>query len=218
MKIQLFDDSLDILKCILWQYNDATNLQSLLEQKQTWYDEEYRDFWENWFVNCFQLDTLNEFGCDLWSIILGVNFFVEIPPVNNTPAFGFNPYGLNFYNGNFWQSSEVQGLSLTQKRLVLKLRYYQLIARGTIPETNRFMKQVFGDEGTVYVQDLYDMTFAVYVFDFVPDSQTLFVLQQFDLLPRPAGVGILLTILNRIPFGFDPFDTNFYDGNFIGQT
>jgi len=217
MKKQLFDDSVDILRCILWQYNDAENLQSLIKQKQEWYDESYRDFWDDWIVNVFTLETLNDFGCSVWSIILGINFTVTIP-ASTTPSWGFDPYNKNFFNGNFGNASQgEQGATLKQKRLILKLRYYQLIGRGTVPESNRFMKDVFQNDGTVFVQDLYDMTYAVYVFDFMPDSQTLFVLQQYDLLPRPAGVGILLTIANRIPWGFDPYDTNFFNGNFIGQ-
>ena len=34
MNIQEFDFSVDILQALLWQYNDATKLQALLQKKQ----------------------------------------------------------------------------------------------------------------------------------------------------------------------------------------
>ncbi len=36
--IQNFDYSVNLLQALLWQYNEAKNLQGILEAKQTWYD------------------------------------------------------------------------------------------------------------------------------------------------------------------------------------
>ena len=214
MDRQVFDDSVDVLKALLWQYNDATNLQGLLESKQSWYNSEYEDFWNTWFDDVFNIDTCNDFGASVWAIILGISFTVQFPP-QDSPSWGFDPYNLNFFSANFGAASQTsKTVNLTQKRLILKLRYFQLISRGTIPETNQFMDYLFRNEGTVFVQDLYDMTYAVYIFDFAPTSQTLFVLQQYDLLPRPAGVGVQLQIVTRSAFGFAPYNLNFYSANF----
>ncbi|MEG7685973.1 DUF2612 domain-containing protein, partial [Listeria monocytogenes] len=75
----------------------------------------------------------------------------------------------------------------------LRLRYYQLVSRGTVPEINAFLKLMFGDQGLVYTIDNHDMTFVTYFFTFIPDAQTKFILYNYDLLPRPAGVGVQLT-------------------------
>lgn len=119
----------------------------------------------------------------------------------------------NFDRGYlFDDNGGVQGLDLEQKRLVLRLRFFQLISRGTVPETNRFLKALFGHLGEVYVLDGLDMT-ATYVFRFQPPSAVLYVLERFDLLPRPAGVSIRIQINPRDVFGFAPYYLNFDRGS-----
>ena len=70
--IQEFDFSVDLLQAILWQYNNATSLQSLLNSEQAWVIENQTEFWENWLRDVFDLRTANEFGLSVWSIILGI--------------------------------------------------------------------------------------------------------------------------------------------------
>ena len=77
--IQLFDFSVDLLRAILWQYNDATRLQSLLQQKQDWYNEQQTEFWSSWYRDVFNLDTANDFGLAVWSIILEVPLTIGVP-------------------------------------------------------------------------------------------------------------------------------------------
>lgn len=126
-----------------------------------------------------------------------------------------NPTGFrkNFNRGNFAPSSSGIKLTTAQKRLVLQLRYFQLVTRGAIPEINRFLNYVFADLGKVYVLDGLDMTIN-YVFTFLPPSQLRFVLESFDVLPRPAAVGVNYVVTVRETFGFGPFHTNFNRGNF----
>lgn len=215
MNIQTFDFSVNLLKALLWQYNDAKNLQSLLEQKQDWYSSEFTEFWDEWYRDVFDLNTCNDFGASVWAIILGVQFTVQVVPDKTRLSFGYGVYHTNYFNGNYANSDNTSiPLNITQKRLVLKLRYYQLIARGTVPETNRFLKYIFGDQGLVYVLDQYDMSYVVYVFLYQPDSQTAFVLDNYDLLPRPAGVGVQYVVISRQVFGYGPYNTNYFDGNY----
>ena len=49
MNIQQFDYSVDVLNVVLWQYNEAKNLLSLLNDKQAWLDVNQTAFWENWY-------------------------------------------------------------------------------------------------------------------------------------------------------------------------
>lgn len=122
MKIQSFDYAVDILQTILWQYNDATNLLSVLNQKQNWYDDYQQKFWDNtaetqhcwidrttnlqvcatiprgWFQDVFDLANANLFGLAVWSIVLDLPLFVRADVTPNTLIFGFNAY-VSGYSG-----------------------------------------------------------------------------------------------------------------------
>lgn len=228
-QIEALDYSVDALRALLWQFNQAERLESLIQSKQAWYDENQRDFWDAWFRDVFDLRTANAFGCQVWARILGLSLSVSTGPTPLTnPTFGFGAESgppntnQNFQNGNFGQlGSESTSLTVEQSRMLLRLRYFQMISRCTVPEINRFMSIVFGDLGTVYVQDLNDMSFVVYVFDFSPDSDLTFLLDNFDLLPRPAAVGSTYVVLSRLTFGFGHDDgsdngfENFENGTFV---
>ena len=60
--IQQIDYTVNVLRPLLWQYNQADNLRGLLELKQVFYDREQRDFWQNWYRDVFDLRTANDFG------------------------------------------------------------------------------------------------------------------------------------------------------------
>lgn len=213
--IQSLDFSVNILRALLWQYNNAPRLEALLTQKQAWYDEEQTEFWSNWVVDVFDLRTANAFGMKVWAIILGLPLVVSVGPSETTaPAWGFGALRQNFGRGNFGRSgSGTISLTLEQQRLVLRLRYFQLVGRCNVPEINKFMIAVFGDQGLVSVTDNLDMTMS-YTFGFAIDSQLAFVLRNFDLLPRPSTVGIDYAVLARPVFGFGVYNRNFFDGNF----
>jgi hypothetical protein len=145
--IQMFDLSVNLLQAILWQYNDAENLQALLVAKQAWYNSNQQAFWQGWIANVFNLDTADEFGLGVWSIILGLpNFINQSSPGPEIPVFGFDGSGgVNFDNGILaLPNGSSVVLSVATQRLVLQFRYFQLCSSGTVPETNRFLAFLFG--------------------------------------------------------------------------
>ena len=189
-RVQVFDPSVNVLRALLWQYNDAPNLQALLQAKQTFYDEQHRQFWQDWLTDVFDLDTANEFGLSVWSIILDLPLFsqTDASPADY-PAFGFGPFGLNFDHSNFaTDPGSANRLSTEQRRLVLKMRFRQLTSDGSVSDINRIIRDVFG-QGRGHVLDNNDMSIT-YVF--TPDlSSTLKeVLDTFNVLPRPSGVAL----------------------------
>jgi len=211
MKIQEFDYSVDLLRALLWQYEDATRLQSLLADKSAWYADNQTQFWTDWYNDVFNLQTANDFGCSVWGIILGIPLSLNLPGTGARSVWGFGPFNSNFENSNFGRdASGVGALTTDQKRLVLRLRYYQLISDGSVPFTNFVLNEIFG-QGKVL--DGYDMT-ATYVFDTQLPSTVIAVLEQFDLLPRPAGVEINILINPTNVFGFAPYYLNFENGTF----
>mgnify|MGYP006921409107 CR=1 FL=1 len=213
-QIQAFDFSVDLLRALLWQYNGAARLELLVRQKQAWYDENQKAFWEDWTRDVFDLRTANDFGLSVWAIILDIPLAVASQGDDpNKPIWGFGQYHENFTNGNFASISSSQ-LSTEQKRLVLRLRYFQLVTRGTIPEVNAFFAYLFDPLGLVYVNDGYDMT-ARYVFNFPLSSALEMVLTEYDLLPRPAGVKIDYVVIGGADgWGFGRYHENFTNGNF----
>ena len=213
-QIQTLDFSVDLMRALLWQYNDATRLQSLVSQKQDWHDTNQKDFWENWVKDVFDLRTANDFGLAVWAIILDIPLAVEsgADPVDK-PVWGFGEYRENFTNGNFASTSSA-ALTTEQKRLVLRLRYFQLVNTGAVPEINKFLAYVFAPLGKAYVNDGLNMT-ARYVFEFPLPSALELVLTEYDLLPRPAAVKIDYVIKGEADgWGFGRYHENFTNGNF----
>lgn len=224
VRVQAFDFTVDLLQAILWQYTKAVRLQRLLELKSEYYEENQTQFWTDWITDVFDLQTANDFGLAVWAQILNVPLVATTPATDDRPVFGFGAdapppenSNLNFFNGNFGQDQDgTVSLNTEQKRLVLRLRYFQLTSTGAPPEINAAMRAVFLDRyGIVHVLDGQDMTMS-YVFDFIPPSNVLFVLQNFDVLPRPAGVELNIEVTPRDRFGFAPYYQNFEHSNFRG--
>jgi hypothetical protein len=356
--IEEFDFSVDVLSALLWRHNEANVLQSLLQSKQNWYQQNHTQFWTDWCTNVFNLDTANEFGLSVWAQILGVPLQL-IVPANTGPQFGFDfpelitdradtggtwghagtvtitsgqadpnggtkavllnltgntggakvsmspiasgiPAGtvtlsfqaklisgtqgtlasdingstlgnwpalstsawttvtltatlgaaqtlfnllsstsstcqvavfnpqlkantaitngrMNFNQGNFGVSQAGVGLTIDQKRILLKLQYYKLISRCTVPEINARIKAILGQYGSVYVLDGNNMRYVTYVFGFQPNSALQFILENFDVLPRPAGVGVKYIVSTRPAFGFGSSNQNFNNGTFWAE-
>lgn len=213
-QIQALDFSVDLMRALLWQYNDAARLEALVRQKQTWYDANQSAFWSDWVADVFDLRTANDFGLSVWAIILDIPLVVAsaVDPVDK-PIWGFGQYRENFTNGNFAAISS-SALSTEQKRLVLRLRYFQLVNDGAVTEINAFFAYLFAPLGPAYVKDGYDMR-ARYVFEFPMPSALEVVLTEFDLLPRPAGVKVDYVIIGDADgWGFGRYHENFTNGNF----
>ncbi len=245
--IQEFDYSLNLAQVLLWQYNEAVNLQSLVEAKQAWYDQNFQTFWESWFENVFDLQTADPFGLLIWCIILNLPYFIYQGDNDGATIFGFNAY-ISFptlentyenFNGigtsppssqlgaNFSDIGSDLILAEEAQRFILRLRYFQLANRGDIVDINNFL-QFLGSTtpapygGSMWVLEDYGMRMT-YVFNFPLPPILLRVLYEYDLLPRPAGVG-LRYIDSTVPvWGFNQvvdFPTlentyqNFNNGNF----
>lgn len=192
--IETFDYSSDLLRSLLWRNNSAPNITALIQNKQDYFNSDSRDFWTAWAIDVFDLRTANEFGLNVWSIILGfpISIVTTVPPAANS-NWGFGPNRINFNNGNFTPLSGFL-LTLEDARIVLRLRYYQLTTNGNISGLNRMLDDIFSAQGLSYVTDGLDMT-LIYVFDFVVPSSLQSVFNSLDILPRPAGVSASFTSL-----------------------
>ena len=214
MDVQVFDYSVNLLQSLIWQYNEAVNLQSLVESKQAWYDDNQTQFWTDWYNDVFNLITANEVGLAVWSKILGLPLFIPVnPDPPGTINWGFGVNRANFNHGNFTHSNTVQGLTIEQRRLVLRMRYFQLVSRGASPQTNFMLQLLFG-QSQMWVQDRLNMS-ILYQINFAISPVLLTVFQDYDLLPRPAGVKIQAVNLTQKVWGFGANRANFGNGNFV---
>lgn len=180
-----YDPSVDLTNHIFWQYNNAPNLNSLINSKQNWFNINQTEFWENWINNVLNIQTANDYGLSIWGALL------QIPRVYNV-------------------SGEDIALTTNQYRTVILARLRLLKTRATVPEINKLLKFLFGKYGKAYVTDNYNMTIT-YHFNFKLSDLQLAVLQNVTLLPRPAGVEVLIALLDKDVFGFNgsgaqPFD------------
>jgi len=206
-----------VLKALLWQYNNADNLTGILKAKQIWYDENQQQFWEDWFANVFNLDTANDFGCVVWAIILGLPVSLIIGPVPNTlTPFGFdvtNKSNFGPYNFSSTGTAEI-GFTTAEKRLILKLQYRKLTARGVIPETNKILKDlIVPTYGACYMLDGLHMNQRLICKFSIPYALNI-ILTEFDLIPRPSTVDQTIIDTTIPVFGFGPTNKNFNNGGF----
>ena len=184
--------SINATRSLLWQYNEAASLESLITSKQSWYDENWQGFWDDWYTDVFDIQTANAFGLTVWSIIL--NFPLNISnDMGNDVGWGFGANNFNFSNGNFAVvDANAIVLSLEEARLVLWLRAYNITSNGVIPNINAFLNFLFTETlavGSVFARDDYGMEMT-YIFDYTPTSSVKFVFANLDILPRPAAVSL----------------------------
>lgn len=214
-QIQEFDASVNLLEALLWRHDNAENLTKLLDEKQTWYSTNHGGFWDDWYRDVFDIRTANSFGRSVWAIVLGVPLTKLVSYVGTgKPTWGFSTKNRNFGNGNFTQFGFTPvALPAEQQRAILQLRYLSLTGRNTIPELNRIMAYVFRNDGPVYVLDGLDMTIT-YVFNFEPSPFITFIINNLDLLPRPAAVRVKYIVASRPAFGFGMYNKNFDDSTF----
>lgn len=196
--IQDIDTNANLLRAILWQYEGAPKLRQIVDAEQAYFDGAQAQFWSDWLRDVFDFNTANDFGLAVWARILDINLGVYAPASGNEAKWGFSPNNENFGAGNFGRASSGE-LSLTtdQKRLVIRLRYAQITKRPTLPNINETLATVFSDfGGAAYAVDNQDMTVG-YLFAFTLPSSLKLVLEQYDLLLRPAGVGY--TVIETVP-------------------
>jgi len=211
MTVEQFDFIVDVSRALIWQYNSAEKIEAMVLNKQKWLDENVRDFWANWYRDVYDLRTANDFGLQVWAIILGMQFALkeDIPTV----WFGFTGSGgKNFNNASFFPNNTL-ALSTEQKRNLLQLRYFQITSGGTIPEINRAVQRILPNAKII---DNMNMTITLAYPD-IPSSEAMYILENYDVIPRPAGVKINNVFGYATWFGFTGSGLqNFNNSNFGG--
>lgn len=85
-------------------------------------------------------------------------------------------------------------LSDEDYRLLILVKAAANIGNVTIPTLNKLLSQIFTSSGgTVYVQDNLNMTIT-YVFSFGLSASQIAIVESSGVVPRPAGVEVILSI------------------------
>ena len=179
MKTANYNFNIDLSKVILWQYDDAEKLKSLVNNEQQFMNTAVTQFWEDFNYNVFNLATCNTFGLELWGKLLGVA----------RPTYLDGGIAVEY--------------SDDQYRLVLQARIYLLTFDGSGAALNQFFKMLF-PEYPVIITDNLDMTVTI---GFVqePTDEIKTILQNENFLPRPSGVEYIMdwqTDYSKV-FGFE---------------
>ena len=165
MKVANYNFKCDLSPVKLWQYDEAEKLKGLVDNMQTFMDENVQGFYENLRDNVFNLENANSFGLSIWGSLLGV------------PRPTYTDGGV-----------EVE-FSDEQYRLLLRARIYLLTFDGSARALNEFFHIVFPDL-IVSVKDNGDMTADISVLNEIdPAIEILFHQPYVSIfLPRPSGV------------------------------
>lgn len=170
-------------KHIIWQYDNAKCLKSLIAAKKEWFNTNVKQFWADIVTNFLDISTANDWGLLLWGKILQEK----------------RQYLINGILTN---------LSTALYRRVIKAKLNLLFSAGTVPDILNFVNFIFADYSTtelpaVTVRDNLDMTIT-YVFNFQPTAEEDALIQDDKFLPRPAGVlANRMIIPNLQIFGFE---------------
>lgn len=79
----------DVTRALRWLYNEAPNIQSIINAKQSWYIRNHWQFWTNWEKTVFDIRTANSFGLKVWCVILGVPpSLFDFAPLDKAWAYG----------------------------------------------------------------------------------------------------------------------------------
>jgi len=208
----------NIKSVILWQYENSEKYKALISIIDDIYKEKHIRFWENWYRDVFNIDTANDFGLSIWAKILQIPSDISFDiKTDDKVAFGFNNERHNFgtpeKKSNFGNNKNgliSTALTQEQKRIIIKCRYFQLTYKPTLDNINNFLKQnLWKDDNRVYVIDNFNMQWITYTFFYQPDHFLEFLLNYANILPRPAGVGVKIRIIQKVAFGFSKNRNNF---------
>ncbi|MBS6552957.1 MAG: DUF2612 domain-containing protein, partial [Clostridium sp.] len=111
-----FDENL--IQNIIWQYDNAEKLKSLIIAKNSYYENNLQEFWQKIIDDFLNIHTATDWGLNLWGLILKVKRIYNINGKNIT-------------------------ISTELYRRVILGNLQMLRMTGTVPEINRYLNFIF---------------------------------------------------------------------------
>lgn len=170
----------------------------------------------------FNLETMSGDALDMWGRLLDFSRYVPI----SSEGVGFRNlsfYDRNFFLAKFFDAADIKYAELSDPsyRKVLQLLWRARNVSATLRNNTKLAKITL--DADIITGDSMNMEFITYYFrDQIPNWLNN-ILTKYDILPRPAGVGLkFVSAFYRI-FGFetDSFDynreylANFFNAQFV---
>lgn len=207
---------IDVERTIMSQYANSPTICGLIQGINECVDP--RSDIQAFLDYVWNINTARGFGLDIWGKIIGVNSR-QVQVSSEIQYFGFDTGAADTYpfgEGIFYTDAEemdLYRLSDTAFRTVLMAKAMANISRCTPFAINRILRNLFTGRGDCHVADLGNMQMR-YVFNFYLLPWEEAIIDQMNVLPKPAGVELLGKIVAVEPFfGFlemgglaSPFD------------
>lgn len=188
--------ALDASATYLSQYANSPKILAIIEDFNAWVDPaiDVRNFYN--FV--WNVQTAVGFGLDIWGRIVNIPRQITIVDLPNYFGFeeatpGSYPFNENPFYGSAATSS-VYLLTDDAYRVLIMTKALANISSFTAPSINKLLQYLFAGRGSCYVLENSPMQIQ-YVFNFALQPWEAAVLLQPVLMPRPAGVGVTITVV-----------------------
>ena len=153
MKVAKDKFEIDVNPCILWQYNDAKNLQRLLQGEYDFFDFCTNKFWQNYIDFIFNVSTASRTGLERWARIVGlpVHYAIE----TNAEAKKSNRYRDVRVNGRAYRiyfslldkhekGTKFAAMTDDFLRRSIIARFFLLDSNGSCDAINKYLYLMFG--------------------------------------------------------------------------
>ncbi|MGF7229721.1 MAG: DUF2612 domain-containing protein [Candidatus Saccharibacteria bacterium] len=191
--------AVDASATFLAQYAQSPIITALIQAANEAIDPT-ADF-DNFLSVAWNVYTAQGFGLDIWGRIVNVPRTINIPA--SSAYFGFEEgsvyYPFNqepFYSGP--QAGTLYTLSDDAYRVLILTKALANISSFTAQSMNALLNFMFNGQGSkrgsCYVLETGTSMQIQYVFNFALQSWEAAILEQASLMPRPAGVGVTITV------------------------
>lgn len=195
---------IDVEQTIISQYGNSATITALIQNMNAYVDP--RTDFDNFFNYVWNVETARGFGLDIWGRIVNISRNLYIP--SDAVYFGFRqalPGVAPFNNAPFYNRKAVVTDTYTladdaYRKLILVKALANISATNS-RSINTLLTNLFADRGRAYILDLGNMS-ARYVFEFIPTSWELAIIENSGALPRPCGVELSAIFVDNPTFGF----------------
>lgn len=206
----------DYEKTILSQYAQSPIITQLIENMSAYLDPEAKI--QEFYDTVWNIETARDFGLDIWGRIVGVGRYFTIPVIG-TKFFGFRGNGQPLNQYPFYPSraaTQTYRLADDAYRSLIMAKALSNICRTDVMSLNALLKMLFAGRGKCWCNNLGGMAMK-YTFKFALKPYEKALIKSNVILPRPAGVEIIVVESRRSVFGFRGNGVPFGQGTFISS-
>lgn len=204
---------LNVEQTIISQYGNSATISQLVRNMNQYLDP--RADFDAFYDFVWNVETAQGFGLDIWGRIVNVDRELTINALQS--YFGFSqalPGSFPFDEAPFYAgtpgATQTFRLADDAYRKLILTKALTNISTSDAPSLNQLLRNMFGDRGRCYVNDLGGMQIR-YTFEFLLTDYEYAIMTQSGAIPRPAGVGGSIITTDAPVFGFSeaaaaPFD------------